>query len=234
MEEHLDSPGWALAEQVTGAVRRRFPADVLAVGALGALAHGDDTGATEVELLVVTYRPASGPPPGGRRVAGTLVRLRVQGAEEHLRRAGSLTPSWPLTADRYLTVRTLHDPTGWLARPRDEHLSRLARARPIEFTGPARQAWYRGSSAHTQATRLAEWYETDAALQLLGRARLAVATVTGLLSRTYYRDSGDAVRRAGVAGADMTEIGRLLREQATELAARGRPVDGSIDDLLGG
>ncbi|MEE3920088.1 hypothetical protein V2I01_23165 [Micromonospora sp. BRA006-A] len=56
----------------------------------------------------------------------------------------------------------------------------------------------------------------------------------GLFSRTYFRDPGDAVRRTGLAGADMTEVGAALTRQAEELAARGRPVDGTIDDLLSG
>lgn len=37
-----------------------------------------------------------------------------------------------------------------------------------------------------------------------------------------------------LAGADMTEVGAVLARQAEELAARGRPVDGTVDDLLAG
>lgn len=32
----------------------------------------------------------------------------------------------------------------------------------------------------------------------------------------------------------MTEVGAVLARQAEELAARGRPVDGTVDDLLSG
>lgn len=106
--------------------------------------------------------------------------------------------------------------------------------RPAEFTTATRQAWYRGGATHARALRLAEWYETDQALLMLGAARLAAATVQGLFSRTYFRDPGDAVRRTGLAGADMTEVGAVLARQAEELAARGRPVDGTVDDLLSG
>ncbi|MFC0096119.1 hypothetical protein ACFFKH_01070 [Micromonospora marina] len=42
------------------------------------------------------------------------------------------------------------------------------------------------------------------------------------------------MRRTGLAGADMTEVGAALTRQAEELAARGRPVDSTIDDLLSG
>ncbi|WP_309246148.1 hypothetical protein [Verrucosispora sioxanthis] len=69
---------------------------------------------------------------------------------------------------------------------------------------------------------------------MLGEARLGAATVSGLLSRTYFRDAGDAIRRTGLAGADMTEVGAVLARQSAELTARGRPVDGTIDDLLDG
>ncbi|MDG4792491.1 nucleotidyltransferase domain-containing protein [Micromonospora sp. WMMD1082] len=233
-QEHRDDPRWDVAERVTAAVRRRFPADVLAVAVHGPLAHGDDDGGGdgEVGLLVVTYRPGTGPPSATRRVDGVLVDLTVLAAEERLRQARQLNSRWPLTADRYVTTRALHDPTGWLPTLRDEHLGRLARARPAEFTTAARTAWYRGGAAHARAARLAEWYETDQALLMLGEARLAAATVSGLLSRTYFRDPGDAVRRTGLAGADMTEVGAVLTRQSTELTARGRPVDGTVDDLL--
>ncbi|MGB2571310.1 nucleotidyltransferase domain-containing protein [Micromonospora citrea] len=233
-DAHLDDPRWRVAERVAEAARRRFPADILVVAVHGPLAHGDDDGGgdAEVGLLLATYRPGAGPEPSTRRVDGVLVDLTVAGAEEYLRQARALTPLWPLTADRYVTTTALYDPTGWLRTLRDEHLGRLARARPAEFTAAARQAWYRGWAAHARAARLAEWYETDQALLMLGEARLAAATVTGLLTRTYFRDPGDAVRRTGLAGADMTEVGAVLARQADELAARGRPVDGTVDDLL--
>ena len=235
-DPHLDDPRWRVAERVAAAALRRFPADILAVAVHGPLAHGDDDGGgdAEVGLLLVTYRPGFGPVPATRRVDGVLVDLTVAGADDYLRQARTLTPLWPLTADRYVTTRALHDPTGWLRTLRDEHLARLARARPAEFSTAARQAWYRGSAAHSRAARLAEWYETDQALLMLGEARLAAATVNGLLTRTYFRDPGDAVRRTGLAGADMTEVGTVLAGQAEELAARGRPVDGTVDDLLDG
>ena len=235
-EAYLDDPRWTVAERVANAAQRRFPADVLAVAVHGPLAHGDDDGGGdgEVGLLVVTYRPGGGPPASTRRVDGVLVDLTVTAADDYLRQAQVITALWPLTADRYVTTRALHDPTGWLRTLRDEHLGRLARARPGEFSTAARRAWYRGSAAHARAARLAEWYATDQALLMLGEARLAAATVHGLLSRTYFRDPGDAVRRTGLAGADMTEVGGVLARQAEELAARGRPVDGTVDDLLDG
>ena len=125
-----------VAERVAGAIRRRFPADVLAIAVHGPLAHGDDDGGGdgEVGMLVVTYRPGTGPPPATRRVDGVLVDLTVAAADDYLGQARVLSPLWPLTADRYVTTQALYDPTGWLRTLRDEHLGRLARARPAEFS----------------------------------------------------------------------------------------------------
>ncbi|MEK8107567.1 hypothetical protein NKG94_25235 [Micromonospora sp. M12] len=128
------------------------------------LAHGDDDGGGDREagMLVVTYRPGTGPPPATRRVDGVLVDLTVAAADDYLAQARVLSPLWPLTADRYVTTQALHDPTGWLRTLRDEHLGRLARARPAEFSTAARQAWYRaarripgppGSPSGTRPTR---------------------------------------------------------------------------------
>jgi hypothetical protein len=230
---YLVNPRWTLAERITEAARRRYPSEILAVGAHGSLAHGDDTDASDVDLLVVTYRARTGPRPVIRRVDGILVDLGVVGAEEYLEHARTLSTSWPLLADRYVTTRPLHDPDGWLRRPRDTHLARLADASATEFTTLARESWGRAASAHARATRLAEFYATDAALLLLGESRLAAAMVTGLLSRTYFRTSADAVQRTGMAGVDMAELAVVLRQQAADLARRGRPVDATVTNLFG-
>jgi hypothetical protein len=221
-----------IAEQITAAVRGRFAAEVQAVGVCGALAHEDDTDASDVEVVVVTRWGGTGPRPSTRRIDGVIVDLGVIGADEYLRHARTLTTSWPLTADRYLTVKTLHDPDRWYARLRDAHLARLAAATGREFGTLGREAWCRASSAHAKARRLAEWYETDAAMVLLSEARLAVAMVDGLLTRTYFRDRADAVRRTGVAAADLGELAHRLRDQAADLAQRGQPVDADVADLI--
>ncbi|MBE1487902.1 nucleotidyltransferase domain-containing protein [Plantactinospora soyae] len=230
---YLVNPRWLLAEQVAGQARRRYPADILAIGVYGPLAHGDDDETSDVNLVAVTYRPGMGPRPATRRLDGVLVDLAPVGADDYLAQARTLSASWPLVADRYVSTKPLHDPTGWLPALRDAHLGRLASARPAEFTSLARQAWCRGFAAHTRAVWLAQWYQIDAALLMLGAARLAAATVVGLFTRTYFRTDADAVIRTGLAGADMTELGTVLRDQATELAARGRPVDGTVADLFG-
>jgi predicted nucleotidyltransferase len=230
-ESNDDNPRWLLARRLHDAVQKRWSAEVQAIGVYGSMAHGDDTEGSDVDLLVVTYRAGAGPRPALRRVDGILVELTVVAAEEGMRRARELTSTWPLVADRYVTTRPLHDPRGWLAQQRDAHLERLAQARPPEFSSLARHAWCRAASAHARAVRLAEWYDTEAALLLLGEARLNASMVVGLLSRTYFRNAADAVKRTGLAGADMTELGSVLKAQAEDLTARGRPVDGPLSSL---
>jgi nucleotidyltransferase-like protein len=226
------SPRWAVAQRISEAVRARHGRQVQAIGVHGSVAHGDDTDASDVDLVVVTKHPDSGPLPGTRRIDGVIVDLGVISAEEYLRHARTLTTSWPLTADQYITTKALHDPDTWLPRLRDTHLARLASADGQVFAALAREAWCTAMSAHTKASRLAEWYQTDTAMLVLGEARLGVALVDGLLTRTYFRSTADAVRKAGVASAHLQELARRLADQAEELAHRGRPVDADIDDLL--
>lgn len=225
-------PGWVLAEEITEAVRRRFSADVLAVGVHGPLAHGDHAGDTDVNLVVVTYTPASGPRPATRRVAGRVAEVVVIGAEEYLRHARTLTTDWPLAADQYVTARPTYDPDDWYVRLRDAHLARLAASSSAEFAALAREAWYHAHQAVVRARALAVRYETDAALIALCDARVGAALVEGLLTRTYFRDGADAAWRTGIAGTGLLEVTDRLDTQARELARRGRPVDGTVTDLF--
>ena len=226
------NPRWHLADQVTDAVRRRFSAQILAVGAHGALAHGDEAEDCEVRLVVVTYRPGEGPRPATRRIDGVIVDLGVISAEQYLGHARTLSTSWPLAADQYLTTSPTYDPDSWYQLLRDTHLSRLAEAGAGEFTALAREAWYDAYSAQVRARQLATWHDLDAGLVALSTARVGAALVDGLLSRTYFRDAPEAVRRTGLAGAPMAELAERIAGHAQELAKRGRPVDGEIDDLF--
>jgi hypothetical protein len=226
------NPRWYLATRLRDVLLHRWSADIQAIGVHGSMAHGDDTDGSDVNVLAVTYRAASGPHATLRRVDGMLVDLTVVSGEEGLRRARELTPRWPLVADRYVTTTDLFDPHGWFAAQRDTHLGKLAETRPGEFSGLARRNWCVASAAHVRAVRLAEWYDTDAAMVLMAEARLHTAMVAGLLSRTYFRNRADAVRRTGLAGADMTELGETLKAQAEDLTARGRPVDGPLSTLF--
>jgi hypothetical protein len=221
-----------VAYRVSDALRQRHGAVLVAIGLHGAVAHGDDTDVSDVEIVAVTRRVNIGPAPVTRRVEGVIVDLAVVAAEEYLRHARTITTSWPMLADQYLTTRGLHDPDGWLPRLRDVHLTRLAQADGQLFATLAREAWCRATIAHGKARRMAELYETDAAMMVLAEARLAVAVVEGLLTRTYFRNSADAVRRAGLASAHIHDLGERLSVQASELARRGRPVDGEVADLI--
>jgi hypothetical protein len=222
-----------VAERVSDRLRERWGMDLQAIGVHGALAHGDDTDVSDVEMVVVTRRANIGPAPGTRRIDGVIVDLGVISADEYLRHARTLTTTWPLVADQYLTIKALHDPDAWLPRLRDMHLTRLAQAEGQVFATLAREAWCRATIAHGKARRMAEWYETEAAMVVLAEARVAVAVVDGLLTRTYFRNSADAVRRAGVASSHIYELAERLTAQAAELSRRGRPVDGEVEDLLG-
>ncbi len=108
----------------------------------------------------------------------------------------------------------------------------LAETGGREFVALAREAWCSAEATYAKSLRLAEWHDTDGALLTLCEARLSAAMVDGLLTRTYFRHSAEAVRRTGLGEADMVEVGRRLRGQAEELAKRGHPVDGTIADLL--
>src|SRR4029079_3084067 len=81
---YVDSPRWILAEQITAALRDRWPTEIRAIGAHGWLAHGEDDGGNDIDLLVVTYRPGAGPCPGTRRGDGMLRELGGRGAGEHI------------------------------------------------------------------------------------------------------------------------------------------------------
>ena len=221
-----------LAAQLRDVIQRRWSADVQAIGVHGSLAHGDDSDGSDVNLVVITYRPNAGPRPALRRIDGVPVELAVFTGDEGLRRARDLSPSWPLVADRYLTTQSLYDPHGWFAKQRDAHLGRLAETRPAEFSALARHNWAIAAAAHTRAVRLAEWYETDAALVLIAEDRVLAAMVAGLLSRTYFRNRADAVRRTGLAGADIGELAAVLKAQADDLTARGKPIDGPLTDFF--
>jgi predicted nucleotidyltransferase len=231
-EIDVTSPRAQVAIRVGDTIQRRWSADVRAIGVHGSLAHGDDHDGSDINLLVVTYRPGTGPPPTLRRVDGVLVDLQVITGEDGLRRARELTPQWPLHADRFVTTRILHDPGAWFDSQRDAHLGRLAETRPREFAALARDNWQAAAQAHTRAVRLAEWYDTGAALIMIAAARLHSALITGFLTRTYFRNAADAVKRTGVDSADMQELGALLKAQAEELTARGCPVDGPLTALF--
>jgi hypothetical protein len=224
--------GLRIAEEIADQVCRRWPAEIMAVGAHGALAHGDDRGGTDVDIVVITYRPGQGPTPTSRRIDGIIVDLGVISADEYLIHARTLSTRWPLAADQYLHTKKLFDESGFHDRLRDTHLARLAEASGREFTALARESWCTATSLHERAVKSTEWYDTDGALLLLGEARTAAAVTEGLLTRTYFRNSADATRQTELAGADMVEVRDRLRRQGEELAKRGRPIDGEVSDLF--
>ncbi|MFG1923916.1 nucleotidyltransferase domain-containing protein [Cryptosporangium sp. NPDC048952] len=217
-----------LAADCARRIRRRWRAEVAAVGVTGALAHDDDRDGTDVELVVATYRPGTGPAPTRRRLDGHVVVLTVASQQDLLSRARALTPRWPLLADRHLHIHPLDDDSGWLATLRDTHLGRLAEASTREFGALAQEAWCEAWSLFDAAARSGQWHDDDGAILLLAQARLAAAVTDGLLTRTYFRGPADAARRTGTTGLDLVELRDRLGAQATELEKRGRPVDAEL------
>ncbi|WP_205752551.1 hypothetical protein [Cryptosporangium phraense] len=221
-----------LATDLARRIRRRWRAEVQAIGATGSLAHADDREGTDLELIVATYRPGTGPAPMRRRVDGHLVSIEVAASPDLLARARQLTTLWPLRADRFLHLRPLDEDSDWLPSVRDAHLARLTDATPREFSELARDAWCTADSLLARAVQAGQWHDEDSALLLLAEARIAAAVTDGLLTRTYFRNSADAARRTGVVGLDLVELRDRVRLQAAELEKRGRPVDVPLAELL--
>lgn len=223
---------WQLATEIADQVQRRYPADVAAIGVHGSLAHRDNREGSDIEMVVVTFRPGAGPVPTSRQLNGWIVDLNVISGEEYLRHARTLTTGWPLAADQYLNAAPIVDEKAWFQRLRDTHLARLAEASSRDFTALARESWCTAQSLYLRAMRHTEWFDTDGALITIGEARTAAAITDGLLTRTYFRSSAEAGRQTGIGGADMQQLGVRLKQQAEQLAARGRPVGGSISDIF--
>lgn len=230
--QRRDGPRWQVAERLAAAILHRWPAEVRAIGVHGSLAHFDDREGANVDLVVVTYQPSTGPAPDARRIDGILVDLGVISAGEYLSHARTLSTSWPLAADQYLTTVALHDESGWHAELRDTHLARLAEASGRDFATLARSSWCAAAALVERCSSLGRWYDTDGALLVLSEARRAVAITEGLLTRTYFTSSADAVRKCGLAGADQVTVRAKLVAQAAELTRRGRPVDSTVAELL--
>src|SRR5207244_7263339 len=136
-----NNPRWDIAESVAAAVLQRYPGEIHAIGVYGSLAHGDDAEGSDVDLVVVTYRPGTGPQPASRRVNGVIVQCGVISMGDYLVHARTLSTTWPLAADQYVTTKPIFDPQSWHDRLRDTHLGRLAQANSQEFSALAREAW---------------------------------------------------------------------------------------------
>ncbi|HEX3731788.1 MAG TPA: hypothetical protein VHU91_02550 [Mycobacteriales bacterium] len=233
MPETSTHPQFTLAQEIAGSVCHRHPAEIMAVGGHGRLTHDDERDNTDLQLVVITYRPQQSVRSTAREIDRTLVEVEVVTAENYLARARTLTVNWPLLADRYLYTVPLHDEVGWHRRLRDTHIARLAEAPGTEFTVLARESWCRASSYFRRAQWHSERFDADRALLLLAEARIATAVTEGLLTRTYFRSAADAAKRTALAGADLESVGTRIESHAEELAKRGRPVVGTVSDLFG-
>ena len=190
---------------------------------------------SDVDLVVVTYRPGAGPRPGtapGRRRPGRPGRghrRRVPAhAPRHCPRRGRCI------ADRYVTTQPLHDPRGWL-----DHAAR----RPPR---PARRG-AAGASSPTLARRglvpggVGARPRHPAGRVVRHRRRAADARRGAAARRAWSRPAQPHLlpqqRRRGAAH----RAGRRRHDRArppccaprpTSWPHRGRPVDGTLADLF--
>lgn len=223
---------WDIAQEIADQVQRRWPAEIVAIGVHGPLAHNDDRDGDDVDVVAVTYRSGQGPTTTSRRINGVIVDIVSIGADDYVSHARTISTRWPLIADQYLNTKPLFDHSGWHGQLRDIHLGRLAEASGREFAALARESWCNAASLLDRAIKATEWYDTDGALLQMAEARTATAVTEGLLTRTYFRSSADAARRTDLSGADVGELRSRMARQAEELAKRGRPVDGDVSDLF--
>ena len=56
----------ALAIRLRDVIQHRWAAEVQAIGVRGSVAHGDDVDSSDVNLVVVTFRPRTGPKPASQ------------------------------------------------------------------------------------------------------------------------------------------------------------------------
>lgn len=223
-----------LAEQVTEAIMNRHWAGVHAIGLLGSLAHGDDDEYSDVNLGVVTSAPGSEFLRSVvRRVNGIVVHLEVRSVESWLEQARTLTPEWPLVANRYLISKPVFDPHGWYPVLRQAHLDRLREASDLDFAKLARAALLSAVVFTGRARREFVRSGTDDTEYLLTQAALRTALVTGLLERTRYRNRREALRRVGLGRPTLDLLDERHAGLAAQLAERDAPIDAAVEGLVG-
>jgi hypothetical protein len=224
---------WDLACRVAEVILDRWKDDIHAIGVHGSLAHGDDDDNSDVDFVVVTRQRGQGPAPASRRIDGIVFDLGVVSADDYLREAQNLTPSWPLTADQYFSTRAIYDPAGWHDHLRQAHLLRLKAASDAEFLRLAAGQWPAARQAAARAHRQVRRGLYPAAQAATVQAAVATAVTDGLLTRTCFRGTVDALGRTGLLGADLDVLAKRHARQLAALNANGCAVDTSIDQLLG-
>jgi predicted nucleotidyltransferase len=226
-----------LARELTAALLRRHGTDaIVAVGAHGSVARGDDGDEADLDLAVVTARPDVEVPDRFLRHRGTVVDLGAITADAYLEEAGHIGPAWPLAADQYVNHLALHDPGEFFHKLRHVHEAAVEQSPPEAFR----------AAAGVDLVQLVSWEGKARDAELAGdltvaslavkEAAVLAALVVGLHTRTAYRNLAHAVRATAVteaAGPGFPVAYRRLLdptvEPAGQVLALGRVLDALLD-----
>ena len=224
-----------LARELTAALLRRHGEGIVAVGAHGPVARGEDADESGLDLAVVTAGPEVEVPDRLLRHRGTVVDLGAITADAYLEEAGHIGPAWPLAADQYLNQLALHDPGGFFHKLKHVHQAAVEERPPEAFRAAAGYdlvqliAWEARAGEAELAGDLAV-----AALAVKEAAVLAMLVV-GLHTRTAYRDLAHAVRATAVtqaAGPRFPGAFRRLLDPTVEPAGQVLALQRVLEALL--
>ncbi len=217
---------WAIAQEISEEVLRAHRTEVRAIGVHGSMAHDDSDDFSDIDLVVVTNRPVEGLTSLVREVRGVIVDFGVTPSEEYLAAARTLTRRWPFEADQYLTTRSIYDPKGWHQQLRETHQEMLGQVSERKFLDRAAEAEIAGLSIAQKAQReSARGGSPGVVSYYVGSAAVEVALARGLLTRTYYRGVGDALRRNHLDGIALPDLEEQLDRLRDQLRRRGVPLE---------
>jgi predicted nucleotidyltransferase len=226
-----------LARELTAALLRRHGTDaIVAVGAHGSVARGDDGDESDLDLAVITARPEVEVPDRFLRHRGTVVDLGAITADAYLEEAGHIGPAWPLAADQYVNHLALHDPGEFFHKLRHVHEAAVEQSPPEAFR----------AAAGYDLVQLVSWEGKARDAELAGdlvvaslavkEAAVLAMLVVGLHTRTAYRNLAHAVRATAVteaAGPGFPAAYRRLLdptvEPAGQVLALGRVLAALLD-----
>jgi hypothetical protein len=226
-----------LARELTAALLRRHGTDaIVAVGAHGSVARGDDGDESDLDLAVITARPEVEVPDRFLRHRGTVVNLGAITADAYLEEAGHIGPAWPLAADQYVNHLALHDPGEFFHKLRHVHEAAVEQSPPEVFR----------AAAGYDLVQLVSWEGKARDAELAGdlvvaslavkEAAVLAMLVVGLHTRTAYRNLAHAVRATAVteaAGPGFPAAYRRLFdptvEPAGQVLALGRVLAALLD-----
>jgi predicted nucleotidyltransferase len=213
-----------LARELTAALLRRHGTDaIVAVGAHGSVARGDDGDESDLDLAVITARPEVEVPDRFLRHRGTVVDLGAITADAYLEEAGHIGPAWPLAADQYVNHLALHDPGEFFHKLRHVHEAAVEQSPPEAFR----------AAAGYDLVQLVSWEGKARDAELAGdlvvaslavkEAAVLAMLVVGLHTRTAYRNLAHAVRATAVteaAGPGFPAAYRRLLDPTVEPAGQ--------------